>query len=86
MSDEREHLILVGAEGVVECLDRRWFREAALESERFCTEKGITEERREQLTLDRTGRPYFLCAVRDDAPPAALERARTHLRVVRLLP
>lgn len=87
----KEHLILVGAEGVQELLATGppWFREVVGKDsgdlyDRFRAENQLNHPTFAELVRDDTGRPYFLCAIREDAPDSILAVCKSHLRVLRL--
>jgi len=71
--------LLVGAEGITELSEVDWAREAT------DAEVAIwNAENPRVATKDGIGRPYWHVTVLDHAPADVLERAKTHLRVVRL--
>jgi len=72
-------VLLIGAEGCSEAEGQPWLREPTeTEAEEFAKHAGNSG------FIDHTGRPYFLKAVRGNAPDEIWEKASTQLRVVRL--
>jgi hypothetical protein len=80
--------LLVGAEGVSETDHIEWIRPATKEEADEFYAAYQTEESREQLerslTIDMTGRPYYLTTLTEDAPYSVLMANKGYGRVVRL--
>jgi hypothetical protein len=80
--------ILLGAEGCSEAQDEPWLREPTKEEvDAHREELGYDDKgksRLGKLSIDMSGRPYFLMVVTDEAPTEIRARAEEHLRVVRL--
>lgn len=78
-------ILLLGAEGLAECQQAGvpWVREATDDEVDAFAEK-VGKDVFEQAQRDGTGRPYFVVAVTDAAPPAIWDYAQRMERVVRL--
>ncbi len=80
-------LILLGAEGLAEVREEPWIEETYSEEDhvRFLAENDLTPAEFQSLSMDRTGRPYFLTRLAPEAPLGILERVRGIVRTVRLI-
>jgi hypothetical protein len=82
--------ILIGAEGVAEMGDAppAGIRLATQEEEvAFCAGLVLAKEQGREAGdyfIDKTGRPYWLIAVEDSAPPEARKKAEKYRRTLRL--
>lgn len=81
LTDDGAGLILLGAEGCAEAADAPWLRDATGEERALFRDRVKTAA---QLTIDDTGRPYWLKVVEAGAPREALECCQLYNRAVRL--
>ena len=81
-----ERVVLLAAEGMAELDGVDWLRDAS-EEERtaFRQHHHLSEDEYRGIIIDRTGRPYWLVTLLENAPEIAKRKAATYARVRSLI-
>jgi len=75
-------VVLLAAEGMAEIQDQPWVRDATeAEMEAFRERHKLTRDELRELMVDKTGRPYWMVTLSDDAPEIARRKAEEFVRV-----
>ena len=75
-------VVLLAAEGMAELEGEPWIRDATEhEMEAFVERHKLTRDELRELMVDKTGRPYWMVRLSDDAPEIARRKAEECVRV-----
>lgn len=75
-------VVLLAAEGMAELDGESWLRDALEpEKEAFRERHKLTRDELRELLVDKTGRPYWMVTLADDAPEVAKRKAEQFVRV-----
>jgi len=75
-------VVLLAAEGMAELDGESWIRDATeAEREAFRVRHKLTRDELRELMVDKTGRPYWMVTLSDDAPDRAKRKAEEFVRV-----